>query len=564
MIKIPQGGNDMKFLFKHLILPILIILAIPAAILAIMYSDVSIPVDDYDASSSVDLTSMISEEMDLFLTNPTTDSALSIGVAQADANTLIKDSLLLSLNENFLDGSGGDNDAYVIKEDFFGYQGSWVRFKDDIVEIESGAHVFVGGFTYKTSLLITFKLEIDTEEVTLTLDKINIGNMPFAWIFGVADWVVETATGNDIEGMINDQLNGLATFDPSTREIKFDVQDLIDQQIGADDPQSAAMINSLLTFLGQNELLDIGFNDSSFDADLQLGKLLDQSTPVAIDAADQIADEAALQSILEAKATSIAISVLTTDSDPFIDLDEFTLNRMMDYMMRNTASSPGVLFETTFLDKYTLTAGMLYVEMDNNFVVNIPLEIVDNTDANKSFQTIIKIDATPSIQNESDFVIELNSLVAGQVTLDGENMDAILALIGENDFIQDGNIVIEDFDSQMQQAGMSINDVEVINSNLRLYVGLDESIDLGGLQTAVGDVLDGAISTDYPEISDEVDALLDILDGTSSDDPEEAAQALIDAIGELDDTEQQALFDDLADDLGDSGYSLDDILGLMP
>jgi hypothetical protein len=207
---------------------------------------------------------------------------------------------------------------------------------------------------------------------------------------------------------------------------------------------------------------------------------------------------------------------------------------------------------------------MLYVEMDNDFVVNIPLEIVDQTDANKSFTTIIKIDATPSIQNESDLVIELNSLIAGEVTLDGENMSAILALIGENDFIQDGNIVIEDFDAQMQQAGMSINDIEVINSNLRLYVELDDSIDLGGLQTAVGDVLDGDISNDYPEISDEVDALLDILDGTSTDDPEEAAQALLEAIGELDDAEQQALFDDLAEDLDDTGFSLDEILGLMP
>jgi len=564
MIKILQGGNNMKFLFKHLILPILIILAIPAAILAFMYSDVSLPVDDYEASSSVDLTSMISDEMDLFLTNPTTDSALSIGVAQADANTMIKDQLLLNLNENFLDGSGGDNDEYVIKEDFFGYQGSWVRFKDDIVEIESGAHIFVGGFTYKTSLLITFKLEVDTEEVTLTLDKINIGHIPFAWIFGVANWAVETATGNDIEGMINDQLNGLATFDPSTREIKFAVQELIDQQIGQDDPQSASMINALLTFLGQNELLDIGFNDSSFDAKLQLGKLLDQSTPVSIDAADQIADEADFQSILEAKATSIAISVLTTNTDPFIDLDEFTLNRMMDYMMRNTASSPGVLFETTFLDQYILTAGMLYVEMDDNFVVNIPLEIVDNTDANKSFQTIIKIDATPSIENESDFVIQLNSLIAGQVTLDGENMDAILALIGDNDFIQDGNIVIEDFDQQMQQAGMSINDVEVSGSNLRLYVGLDDAIDLGGLQDAVEDALGGDIANDYPTVGDEIDALLDILNGTSTDDPEEAAEALIEAIGELDDADQQALFDDLAEDLEDTNFSFEEILGLMP
>ncbi|MFA6801661.1 MAG: hypothetical protein WCR19_06095, partial [Acholeplasmataceae bacterium] len=156
----------MKFLFKHLILPILIILAIPATFLVVMYQDVEIPVDDYDSSATVDLTSMITESMDSFLTNPTEDSAIEIGISQSDANTLIKDTLLENINANFLDGSGGDNDSYVIKEEYFGYQGSWVRFKDDTIEIESGAHLFVGGLTYKTSLLISFKLEIDTEEVT--------------------------------------------------------------------------------------------------------------------------------------------------------------------------------------------------------------------------------------------------------------------------------------------------------------------------------------------------------------------------------------------------------------
>jgi len=552
----------MKFIFKHLILPILIILAIPATILAFMYSDVSIPTEDYQASGNIDLTSMISDEIDTFLTDPQTTSDLSIGIEQSDANTLIKNSLLTQLNANYLDGSGGDNDYYVIKDTYYGYQGSWVKFSDDTVDIVSGAHVFVGGFTYKTSLLISFKLDVNTEQVTLTLDKINIGHVPFAWIFGVADWAVNLATGSGIEEMINNQLNGLATFDPQTREIVFDVQDLIDQQIGQDNPDSAAMINSLLTFLGQNDLLDIGFNDGSFDASLGLGQLLDETTPFSLSATDQIADGDELTTILQAKATSIAVSVLTTTTTPYIDLDEFTLNRMMDYMMRDSQSTPGVLFTTTLFENYTLTAGMLYVTMDDNFVVNIPLEIVDINDSAKKFTTIIKIDATPTIQNGNDLVIELNSLTAGTVTLDGEHMDAVLGLIGDNPYIVDGNIVLEDFDSQMQQAGMSINDIAVNGSNLRLFVTID-TLDLSGLQTAVTDILDGTLSTDYPDISDEVDTLLtNIANGTG--DTEADTQALIDAISELDDETQQALYTDLADDLAAAGYSLDDLLGVTP
>jgi len=554
----------MKFLFKHLVLPILILLAIPVAILAVMYSSVDIPVDDYDTTGTVNLTSMVRDEMDAFLTNPDSDSAVTIGIEQDEVNTMIKDQLLAGINEDFLDGSGGDDDSYVIKEDYFGYQGSWVRFDDDTIEIESGAHIFVGGFTYKTRLLISFKLEVDTEEVILTLDKINIGRMPFAWIFGVADWAVDLATGSGIEEMINEQLNGLATFDPQTREIRFEIQELIDQQIGEDDPDSAALINSLLTFLGQNELLDIGFNEGSFDASFELGKLLDDSEPFVLDANDRIQDETELQSILEAKATSIAVSVLTTNTDPFIDIDEVTLNRMLDYMMQESSSTPGVLFTTTFLDTYTLTAGMLYVEMDDNFVVNIPLEIVDQNDANKVFNTIIKIDALPSIENESDFVIDLNNLTAGEVTLDENHIDAVLALIGDNDYIVDGRIVIEDFDQQMQQAGMTINDIEVVGTNLRMYVGLNDSINIAGLQDAVEDALDNIASDPaYDDVSDEIDDLLDAVDNASPEDAEAAAQDLVDAIGEMDDADQQALFDQLAEDLDDSGFSLEDILGLV-
>ena len=152
----------MKFLFKVIILPILVILAIPAIILGLMYKSVEIPVDDFSTDGPTDLTQMVSTQLDAFLTDTDSDSELSIGIEQEEANTLIKNMIFLEMNPDYLDGSGGDDDKYVEKTEYYGLQGAWVRFNDDVVDIEAGAHVFVAGITYKTRLLLSFELDVST------------------------------------------------------------------------------------------------------------------------------------------------------------------------------------------------------------------------------------------------------------------------------------------------------------------------------------------------------------------------------------------------------------------
>ena len=244
----------MKFLFKIIVIPILSIIAIPAIFLALTYKDVAIPVDDFQGAGTVTLTSMVSDEVDTFLADNDVDSTVGLHLTQQDANGLLK-TTFVGMNPNYLSDSATDDEKnYVMKEDLYGYQGSWVRFKDDVVEIESGLHIFVSGFTYKTAVLLTFKLTVDTEEVVLTLDKLNIGSLPLAWTFGAVSWAAEQITGNDIQAMIDAQLNGMATFDPDTREIRLDVQTLVDNAL-SDNAQSAAMVNSLLQFIAQNDLI---------------------------------------------------------------------------------------------------------------------------------------------------------------------------------------------------------------------------------------------------------------------------------------------------------------------
>ncbi|AUD64199.1 hypothetical protein BK011_00255 [Tenericutes bacterium MZ-XQ] len=555
----------MKFLFKVIVLPILSIVAIPLITLAILYKSVEIPVEDFTSDGdTVVLADMITEEMDAFLENNDSESVITLGVAQKEANLLLKETFL-SMNSKFLDENATDDEKnYVLKEDMYGYQGTWVNFDEDIVEIESGIHIFVANFTYKTRLLITFKLEADTEEIVLTLDKLTIGNLPLAWAFGAADWAVTQITGNDLEETINDQLNGVATFNPTTREIRVEVQTLVDSQF-QDDPQQAALINSLMAFVDENELFEIGFTDGSFDASLALGKTKDATPPFELDAADRIMTEADLTAMLESKATSLILSTLSTTTNPYIEFGELTLNKVLDYMLKDQQVSPGVLQEVVMFENYVMKAYVPYVSMtDTEFVVNIPLNISSIAEPTHQFQTIIKIDATPTISG-SDLVITLNELTAGEVSVTNEHLPNIVTLLGDTNLIVDGNIVIQNFDQQMNQAGMSIESVEVTNSKLRMYVVLSDSIPLGDIQDAIEGVLGGI--SDNPEVPAEVnDAIDDVLNSITDPqgDPEQAVEDFMETFEGLSEEDQQAVYDALQEEFQNSEYSLEDILGLVP
>ncbi|MBE0701118.1 MAG: hypothetical protein IH571_05480, partial [Acholeplasmataceae bacterium] len=76
----------MRFLFKLIVLPILSIIFVPLMILIFAYKPVEIPVDDFDLNETINLTSMITEQMDIFLEENDQDSEIGIGFSQQQAN----------------------------------------------------------------------------------------------------------------------------------------------------------------------------------------------------------------------------------------------------------------------------------------------------------------------------------------------------------------------------------------------------------------------------------------------------------------------------------------------
>ncbi len=552
----------MKFLLKVIFIPLLIMITPPILFLALTYKDVSIPVDEF-SGTQVTLTQMVTDEMDTFLADNDADSVISFGVTQQQANGLLKE-VFLGINPKFLDDTATEEERnFVIREQFMGYQGSWVRFEDDRITIESGIHVEQFGYTYKTALILVFKLDVNTDEIILTLEEAKLGHLPLAWLFGVINWGAEKIGGIDINTMVNEQLEGIGTFDLSKREVRINIQDMINSQL-ENDPQGAALINSLLDFVKENELVDIGFENEEFNAEFAIGKLKDDTTPFMLLEADKVFDAADLESILSAQASSLIFSTLTTTGDPFIDLNEFTLNRMFEYFMRDQVVLDGIIHQTVIFENYQLTAYVPYIEMDNDFIVNIPLKIDDMNNPGNEFRTIIKIDATPEIDG-NDLRIVLNELTAGTVTLGQEHITNILTLLGDSSFIVDGAFVIENFDAQMGSIGLSLSGVEVVADSLRLLVSLNDAHLLSEIQTAVNDALEAvANNPDFtPEINDAINDVLGSINDPNAD-PQAAVEDLINVFDTLNDEQQQVVFDELLTALEGTQLNYEDILNLLP
>jgi hypothetical protein len=486
----------MKFLFKVIFLPILITLALPLTFLALAYKDVAIPMDDYDFSETVELSDMINEQIDVFLQDNNETSKVDLRFNQKQMNGLVL-TALRAQNEFYLsdDAPSDDLKNYVVKEGNYALQGAWVRMKDQTIEIEVGIHVFLQDITYRTRLLLGFELVADTSEVVLTLETITLGNIPLAWTFGIANWVTGLVSGFDVDAFVNKALGEMATFSLSERELRIDVEHLIDEAL-SEDPDTQTLVKGLIAFVEENELIDIGVNETGLGLSINLGKLSDSTEPFILDDALKIIDQDHLTAILTTRATGVLFTALDAQSGyPYLDLDDVILNRIFEFMLREQLSSSGIVEQTELFENYTLKVLVPYVTMDEDFIVNVPLVFEKIGEPDYVFKTILKLSASPSVENQ-DLLIDITGFTVGEVSMDDSNIQNILSLIGDTDFIQNGQFVIRNFNQQFEQTGIEIVAVAMVNNKLRLSIDVSSSLPVSYevIQDIINDVVNQVTS----------------------------------------------------------------------
>jgi hypothetical protein len=226
------------------------------------------------------------------------------------------------------------------------------------------------------------------------------------------------------------------------------------------------------------------------------------------------------------------------------------------------------------MEGYMMRIMMPYVNMVNSeFQVNIPLVIEKvGFEATHHFESIIKISATPSVV-DGDLYINLLSIEAGNgddpLTLEGEFLSDILALVGDGGgFIQDGAFVVEDFYGQLDSETLAIDDIEVVGTNLRMYIQIvGTDLPLEEIQGAIQDVLGVLDNPEYADIQDDIDNVLDALLDPELD-PEDVEEALTDLLGGIEDLtpeQQEALYDDMLEAMENlEDFDYEDLFNLIP
>ena len=162
-----------KWLFKNLVLPILIILAIPLIIIALMYQPLENPLASIEDNEATPLLDRINDSVETFLNDETGEIPVVVSMSEDEINVLLKD-VLQDQNARYL-----LEDDYVIEDSLYGYSGSWVEFKEDTIVVVSKVDVFLPigdeGFTFQTALNAEFSVDINIDTITLQFESLKIG-----------------------------------------------------------------------------------------------------------------------------------------------------------------------------------------------------------------------------------------------------------------------------------------------------------------------------------------------------------------------------------------------------
>lgn len=552
-----------KWIFKNLILPILILLAIPVILIALIYKPMDNPLTSLEEAEQVSILTRVDDAFVAFLADETGELPVTISLSENEINALLL-SVLQEQNSLYLDGS-----EYVIEEDFFGYAGSWVELEEDVLKVVSKVDIFIPlgseSFTYQTALTLSFSIDINLDTITLKFESLRLGNLGLLWIYNIANSAMETFADVNVEDIVNDVFDGYGTFNAEELSVVIDVKDLLLTLVGADEATSA-LIEEAFAFIASAELVDVGPVEEAFALNLHLEALrLDnpvETFDVSLIPSDSNEFQALFSELFDPYVImgSIIESSLNSDSVlPYVDLDETTLNQIVGYVLSDSIVE-GILYELEF-SGYTVSIDVPVIQIDETMKIVIPIDMLQGE---QSFETAIIISVSPSL-DASDLVFKLMSIQLGMIAIDQSLINSGLASLS-SDFIDGNAIKIENIDTLFGVEGVTFESVEVVGDSLRVSVNASDAIDTTVIADTVNDVLDTLSNDENIPESVSVAAEEVIAAALSGDEAAvtEAVGTLIDTFDTLTEEEQQALSETVLSIIESSDFSFDEIFGLLP
>ncbi|VEU79603.1 hypothetical protein [Haploplasma axanthum] len=496
-----------------------IILLLVTILLVLMHKSVKVP----DITVSKDLETIVIEELDELIDDTNNDKTLNIGISENTANIEIKKQLLKQF-------TASTNPEYLYEDENIKFQGAWIEYKENTINVISGVHINAKIMTYKTSVSLSFEIVNTKSEIVLKLKKINVGNLPLAWLVSMSPNILKTFTGQDLNQMVTNILGDIGTFDIKKRELKVDLYKLADQA-----NENKELLTLLLDVLFENDLVEFGIKDDNgtnkLGLTLDLNKIKNDKAAVVISAVDKINSEIELEIFLRNKALQSLIS--QEESISFSALD---LNKVIDYSLANSlALENGVLSKQVVYKDYEIIIGVFYIEVkDNEVYLNVPIKI--GKDNNYFKTTIIANVGLEKI--DSDLGIEIKNLNIGEINFDNTEISALLTMFATEEMGFDNNkFLLQDFFAKFDQQGITFTTITINNDLIHFnydFSGLSDVLDnligntVSPVIAAKATEILGLIQTNS-DISTAVDEMIDLIDNLS----EEEKNEILDLINNL-------------------------------
>lgn len=524
----------MRLIFKpfKIILKILIsILIIPAIFLAFLWKPVSVPKDDY-SSGVVTIEDTVTNSVDTFLEEEIDRKPLNLTLSSKVVNNELRKQLLDQFN------SSTTNLDYVYEDGIVNFQGAWIDYEEDVLNIRAGVHLDLKFMIYKTSVLLKFKV-VDTDGIVeLKLTKFNLGNIPLAWASSFTAGILKKTVDIDVEQMVADQVGSIGEFNLKERSLKIDLR-----KIAQKDDTNKEIIEMVINLIYSEDLVDFGINevDELYQLGLKLNidQLEDKTPAFILNTLDRIKTPVEFEQYLMATLNIDTTNILTTllTDKPQFTLTELDLNKVLDYFITESMqlSTEGLLQEMKIYEHYEMKVLMPYIEVDDaETSINIPIRL--GKIGGNEFMTTIRLVTDISILDK-DLMFDIQSVRFGDLLIEGSYIETIIGLLGTSGNLNnDGTkIVFKDFANNFAQYGLSFNAIEVISDELVI------SYEIAGVTDGLANIDDFLSTPLPPNVVDDINAVL-------TDPSDEAAiNDLVSSIGDLTPEEQEEILQALQD-----------------
>ncbi|NLB85202.1 MAG: hypothetical protein GX794_03695, partial [Acholeplasmataceae bacterium] len=390
-----------KLIFGLIAGVIILAIVIVVATFVLLRDNTQAPTDEFHANQNIVLVDELANSFDDYFSGQTT--SINASITQGNFNGIIYKKIL-EKNPNYLQGTDtASNDyKYISHQNEFGIRGIWVEFADKQIIITLGIDSLLG-FRFPSAARLYLGLDLEAapeNEIVVSIEKIKLGKI------GISKGGLFTRllkkSGVDVSNEINEFLkdsNGesFGYFNQDELEISIYKDKLLGML--SDDSSALNVFKALFDLSEKNELLSLSLKKTGLEIDLDLNKMKDNDSLYQVPEAERITTEEQLNQMLANKSLDLVLSAHAKQADNFyIQLTENEVNKIIDYYMKDQVMGAKTIeLGSKMLVMETLTPVM--VVLNNKLFFAIKLKMYFEDTPGEAFETILKMEATPTVNN---------------------------------------------------------------------------------------------------------------------------------------------------------------------